>query len=135
MEADERTADALVGRLFEASIGMLDTMSVYLGDRLGLYRALSEHGPATAAQLAARAGINERYAREWLEQQAATDILDVDDVTSAPDDRRFSLPAAYVAPLTDPTSPFSIAPMGRSAVACASVLPELLEAFRSGGGV
>ncbi|MGH8887496.1 MAG: hypothetical protein ACRDYX_20475 [Egibacteraceae bacterium] len=43
---------------------------MYLGLRLDLYAALRDGGPATPAGLAARAGIDERYAREWLEQQA-----------------------------------------------------------------
>jgi 2-polyprenyl-3-methyl-5-hydroxy-6-metoxy-1,4-benzoquinol methylase len=131
----ERTPDALVGRLFEASVGMFDVMSVYLGDRLGLYAALRDGGPATASELATRAGIDERYAREWLEQQAATDILEVDRVEAPADKRRFSLPDAYVEPLLNPDSPYSIAPFGRAVVACAKVMPELIEAFRSGGGV
>ena len=70
--ATEKTADALVGRLFEASIGMFDLMSVYLGDQLGLYRALHTGGAATAGELATRGRIDARYAREWLEQLAAT---------------------------------------------------------------
>ena len=48
----------------------LELQTVYLGDRLGLYRALAEGGPAHPAELATRAGIPPRYAREWLEQQA-----------------------------------------------------------------
>jgi hypothetical protein len=131
----ERTPEALVGRLFEATIGMMDVMSVYLGDRLGLYRALRDDGPATAGDLARRAGIDERYAREWLEQQAATGILDVDDVAAASDRRRYELPKAFVDPLLNPDSPYSIAPFARSVVASAKVLPQLLEAYRSGGGV
>jgi 2-polyprenyl-3-methyl-5-hydroxy-6-metoxy-1,4-benzoquinol methylase len=131
----EKTPDALVGRLFEASLGMLDVMAVYLGDRLGLYRALHEGGPATAAELATRAGIDERYAREWLEQQAATDILEVDAVAAPADRRRYALPDAFVEPLLNLDSPSSIVPLGRSVVACAKVLPELIEAYRSGGGV
>ena len=131
----EKTADALVGRLFEASIGMFDVMSVYLGGQLGLYRALREGGPATAGELAARGGIDQRYAREWLEQQAATGLLEVDDVSAGAEDRRYQLPDAYVEPLLDPDSPYSIAPLARSAVACAKVLPQLLEAYRTGGGV
>ncbi len=53
--ATEKTADALVGRLFETSSGMLDVMSVYLGDRLGLYRALHKAGqrPPTTSPRAA----------------------------------------------------------------------------------
>ena len=131
----ERTADALVGRLFEAGLGMLEVLSVYLGDRLGLYRALHDAGPATATELATRAGIDPRYAREWLEQQAAADFLEVDDVAAAPELRRFTLPDAYVEPLLNLDSPYSIAPLGRSIVACAKVLPQLIEAYRSGGGV
>ena len=132
---DEKTADALVGRLFEATIGMMDMMSVYLGDRLGLYRALHDGGPATAADVASRAGIDRRYALEWLEQQAVTGFLDVDDVSATADERRFSLPDAYADPLLNLDSPYSIAPLPRSAVACAKVLPQLMEAFRTGGGV
>ena len=112
-----RTPDALVGRLFEAGLGMFEVMSVYLGDRLGLYRALHDRGPLTASQLAGAAGIDERYAREWLEQQAVADILDVDGVERAPGERRYSLPAAYAEPLLNPASPWSIAPLGRSIVA------------------
>ncbi len=131
----EKTADELVERLFGAGIGMFDVLSVYLGDRLGLYRALRDGGPATSGELATRAGIAERYAREWLEQQAATGILEVDDTAAAPTDRRFRLPDAYAAPLLDPDSPWSIAPLGRAVTACAMALPDVLEAFRTGGGV
>ena len=54
----EKTADELMGRMFEATIGAFDLLSVYLGDRLGLYRALRDGGPATADDLATRAGID-----------------------------------------------------------------------------
>ena len=72
-------ADALSGRVFESLIGSGELLSIYVGDRLGLYGALAE-GPATAPELAGRAGIAERYAREWLEQQAVAGFLEVDDV-------------------------------------------------------
>lgn len=131
----QATADALVGRIFEASLGMFEVMAVYLGDRLGLYATLRDGGPATAPELATRAGIDARYAREWLEQQAATGILEVNDVAAAPDERRYLLPEAYVEPLLNPDSPYSIAPLARSLVASAKVMPQLLEAYRTGGGV
>ncbi len=131
----QASPDALVARIFEASLGMFDVMAVYLGDRLGLYAALRDGGPATAPELASRTGIDARYAREWLEQQAATGILEVDDVAAAPDERRFTLPAAFINPLLNPDSPYSIAPMARSLVASAVVMPQLLEAYRTGGGV
>jgi 2-polyprenyl-3-methyl-5-hydroxy-6-metoxy-1,4-benzoquinol methylase len=131
----EKTPDALVARLVEATLGMMDVMAVYVGDRLGLYRALADGGQATAPQLASLAGIDPRYAREWLEQQAATGILDVDDVKAAADERRYRLPTAFADPLLNVESPYSIAPLGRSIVACAKVLPQLLDAYRTGGGV
>ena len=52
-------------------MGTFEVAGIYLGDKLGLYQALGE-APATSTELAERAGIHERYAREWLEQQAAT---------------------------------------------------------------
>ena len=75
----EARRDELAGRLMAAALGALDMQAVYLGDRLGLYRSLAEEGPATPAELAERAGIHPRYAREWLEHQAVGAILDVDD--------------------------------------------------------
>ena len=64
---------------------------MHLGDKLGLYRVLAEGGASTPAELASRAGIHERYAREWLEQQAVTGILEVDDVAKGEYVRRYSL--------------------------------------------
>ncbi|MBA2380669.1 MAG: class I SAM-dependent methyltransferase, partial [Chloroflexi bacterium] len=92
-------------------------------------------GPATSVERAARAGIDERYAREWLEQQAVADLLEVDDASLDASARRYTLPAAYAGPLLDPDSPLSLAPIGRSVVACAKVMPQLLDAYRTGGGV
>jgi len=135
MPDPQGTPDAIVGRIFEASLGMFEVMAVYLGDRLGLYAALHDAGPATAPEVAARAGIDARYAREWLEHQAASGILTVDDVAAAPDERRYTLPDGYVDPLLNPDSPYSIAPLARSIVASATVMPQLLEAYRTGGGV
>lgn len=138
MIADEErglTPDALVGRLFEAGVAAFDLLSVAIGDRLGLYVSLARDGSATPGELAKRAGIAERYAREWLEQQAATGILLVDDPAAAPDQRRFTLPAGYAEALVDPDNPYYIAQLARAFAACARVLPQLLGAYRSGGGV
>ena len=132
---DEAATEAFVGRLFDASVGAFDILAVYLGDRLGLYRALATGTMTSPAELAARAGIDERYAREWLEQQAVTGILEVDDAATDPHARRYHLPRGHAEALVDPESPFSMAPLARSLVACVSVMPQLLEAYRTGGGV
>jgi 2-polyprenyl-3-methyl-5-hydroxy-6-metoxy-1,4-benzoquinol methylase len=132
---DTSTTEAFADRLFGSALGAIDIYAVYLGDRLGLYRALAEDGPATAAELAARAGIHARYAREWLEQQAVSEVLQVDDAAKPEDARCYSLSAAHAAALTDPESPFSMAPLARAFASIGTVLPKLLEAYRTGGGV
>ena len=132
---DQAKTEAFVGRLFNAALGSLDLLTVYVGDRLGLYKTLVEKGPATSSELARRAKVNERYAREWLEQQAVTGILDVDDPKLPEGKRRYALPAAHAAALVDPESPFSFAPLAKMLGAIGPSMPKLVEAFRTGGGV
>ena len=95
VEAMTDPTEALAERLFRDAAGALELYTIYLGERLGLYRALHEGGPATSGELAARTGTNERYVREWLEHHAASGLLEV-DVATDPLARRFSLPAAHV---------------------------------------
>ena len=130
----EARRDELAGRLMGAALGALDLQAMYLGDRLGLYRALADGGPATPAELAARAGIHPRYAREWLEHQAVGAILDVDDAAD-PDARRYVLPDGHAAVLIDADSPWLVAPISRFLVGSASTMPAVLEAYRTGNGV
>lgn len=127
--------EALVGRLFASTIGALELFHVYIGDRLGLYAALAESGPLSPRTLASTAGIGVRYAREWLEEQAVAGILTVDADSDDADDRTFRLPRAHAEVLNDPDSTNFMAPFGRGLAGLGSVLPEVLQAFRTGGGV
>jgi 2-polyprenyl-3-methyl-5-hydroxy-6-metoxy-1,4-benzoquinol methylase len=131
----EQSRDAFVERLFRSSVEAMDVLAVYIGDRLGLYRTLADRGPETASGLASAAGIDRRYAREWLEQQAATGVLIVDDASASQEERRFTLPAPHAEALVDPNSPYSMAPLCRSIAAAAAAAPQVVEAFRSGDGV
>jgi hypothetical protein len=88
-------AAALAQRLRHDMVGALELFTVYLGERLGLYRALADGGPATSAELAGRAGTAERYVREWLEHHAASGLLEVDDPAAGPLARRYRLPPPY----------------------------------------
>jgi 2-polyprenyl-3-methyl-5-hydroxy-6-metoxy-1,4-benzoquinol methylase len=127
----------LVARLFEANLGALDLLSIHIGDQLGFYRVLAADGPATAVELATRTGTHERYAREWLEQQAATAILTVDEPSTDPRARRFALPIAHADLLLnkDNLDHAIAAPLARALVAAARAMPAVLDAFRTGGGV
>ena len=128
-------AEAFAERVFGAVLGTMDVFSIHLGDRLGFYRALAE-APATPVELAERTGTDARYAREWLEQQAVTGILQVADGDGVdPDARRFSLPAGHAEVLTRETSLNFMAPLPRMVSAAGIQLPALLEAYRTGGGV
>ncbi|WP_440072217.1 class I SAM-dependent methyltransferase [Streptosporangium sp. OZ121] len=125
----EKTTEEFAERLFGSALGTIEVLSVHVGDRLGWYRALAEHGPATPAELAARTGCAERYTREWLEQQASSAILTLES------DGRFGLPAAAAEVLTDTGSLSYLAPLARMLAGAAVQLPALLEAYRTGGGV
>jgi hypothetical protein len=127
--------DVLVERLFGAALAAFDLMGVYLGDRLGLYRAMAGAGPLTAAELAARADVSERYAREWLEQQAMGSIVGVVDADAPDERRRYVLPEGHVEALTDEASLAFIAPVAQMVMACARPLPEVVDAYRLGDGL
>ena len=127
--------DALAERLVGAVIATFDLQAVYIGDRLGLYRVLADGAAVTAPELAARAGIDARYAREWLEHQAVGGILDVDDVSATPEARRYRLPEGHAEVLVESDSLAHVAPLARFVVGTANTMPALLEAYRSGGGV
>ncbi len=132
--ADARR-DELVERLFGSALGAMDLLCVYLGDRLGLYRALADAGPSTSAELASAAGVNERYAREWLEQQAMTGILEAVDPNASDAERRYAVPAGHDEVLLDGGSLNHMAPMAQLVVACALPIHAVLEAFGTGDGV
>ena len=131
---DERR-DALVGKLFTGGVEALDLLSVYLGDKLGLYRALASESTLTPGELASVAGIQERYAREWLEQQAASGILDLAEDSDDPSARRFRLPAGHDEALLDCDSLSYIAPLAHLLVGIVRPIDLVMRAYREGGGV
>jgi len=84
-------ATAVAGRLLSAAIGALDMLAVAIGDRMGYYRLLAEGEALTPPALAAASHTAPRYAREWLEHQAVTGLLEVLDPGREPDARRYRL--------------------------------------------
>ncbi|MEN3265779.1 class I SAM-dependent methyltransferase [Pseudonocardia sp.] len=128
------TAEAFGERLFDALLGAQLVQAAYLGDRLGLYRALAADA-LTPPELAARTGTAERYAREWLEHQAVAGVLTVDDATAAAHERRFRLPPGHAEVLTDVLSPNHVLPLARMVAGVGQHMDALVGAYRSGGGV
>jgi SAM-dependent methyltransferase len=127
--------DALIEQLFLGAIGALETLHVYVGDRLGLYVALAEVPDTSPGGLASRAGIAQRYAREWLEQQAVAGLLDVVRDDGDPATRRYRLPPEVAEVMTQADSLNYLAPLAPLVASLAQTLPAVLDAFRTGGGV
>jgi len=132
MPGHDQERDAFADRVFASALGYFDVLTIHLGRRLGLYGALAELGPASPAELGERAGIAERYAREWLEQQATAGILRAD---VGPDVTRFELPVGHAEVLLDGDS---LSFMGSSVMQLMSLrgaFDHVVEAFRTGAGV
>jgi ubiquinone/menaquinone biosynthesis C-methylase UbiE len=131
-DTDDRTRE-LADRLFRDAGAALELYTVYLGERLGLYRSLAEHGPTTSTELAERTGTAERYIREWLEHHAVSGLIEVDDTTTEPLSRRYHLPPEHMPVLAAPDDVRYQAYQGVELARAARQLPHLVEAFRTGG--
>ena len=129
-----RMDDPLCDRLFRSELGALDLLTVYVGERLGLYRSLAEHGPANSAELAERTGTAERYIREWLEQQAATGFLEVDIPAVDALERRYAIPDDHVPALADAEDVAFQAYRAIEVARVARGMPAVADAFRTGLG-
>src|SRR5262249_61799276 len=73
---DPEALKSYAKHVFDALGGAMTSIMIWLGDRLGLYRALADGEPRTSVDLAAQTGLNERWVREWLAQQGASRILE-----------------------------------------------------------
>ena len=109
---------------------VLNGALVVMGDRLGYYRALAEHGPSTPAELAERTQTGEKYAREWLNAQAAGGY-----VTYEPETASYSLPLEHAVALTDETSPAFVPGLFQLAHGTVVDAARIIELARSGDGM
>lgn len=136
-EADlEAQVGAYADRLFETGLAALEAITVSLGRELGLYEHLAAQGGLTASEVSQRAGIDGRYAQEWLEQQAASGLVEVTSPSADAAERRFGLSPAAQECLLRPESLASVGPLFDLLPAINRVYPtELVRAFRSGGGI
>ena len=103
---------------------------IVIGDKLGLYKAMSGAGPMTSAELAKKTGTAERYVREWLASQAAGGFVTYDAASG-----KYTLPPEQALALADETSPVFLPGFFEVVAACVKDEPKITEAFRSGKGV
>ena len=104
-DIDEAKLEAFVGHVATEIGAAVNAALALIGDELGLYRAMADGQPVSSEELAARTGTQERYAREWLEQQTVIGTLRVDDPAADPGARRYHLPAGHAEVLTERDSP------------------------------
>src|SRR6476646_4800850 len=114
--------EAMVEKVFASVLGGLEMISNALGDRLGFYAVLAEE-PLTADVLAARAGTDSRWTREWLEQQAVVGYLTVTD-------GRFALVAGVAETLAQPDALTTMAPAARMIAAAGAQWTRIADAAR-----
>lgn len=132
----EAQIGAYAERLFETGLAALEAMTVSLGRELGLYEHLTADRGVTAGELSQAAGIDARYAQEWLEQQAAAGLIDVTVPTADAAQRRYGLSLAAQECLLRPESLASVGPLFDLLPAVNRVYPaNLVHAFRTGGGI
>ena len=125
--------EELVGRLFMEGVGTAHLFSVYLGVKLGLFKALAEGGSQTAAQLAKATGLDAWYVREWLQAETIAGLVTADstDVDTA----TFTAAEGVIETLVEETSPAYLGGLTLVVSAVGRILPDLVEAFRTGEGV
>ena len=134
MASEPQTLDfekikAFVERVFGFLSGATVSGMIYLGDRLGLYRALQGAGALTSDELARKTGLSERWVREWLRAQAGAKLLDYKS------DGRFELSLEGTFVLAEENSPAFAAGGFHSLPQQFAVLEQLPQAFKTGVGL
>lgn len=130
MAADPNKLEAFMGKMAGDMGAAMSASLVVLGDRLGLYKTLAKTGPSTSADLAAKAGVNERNLREWLAAQAASGYVDYDPATS-----KYALNDEQAAIFADEDGPAFMAGGFDVISAMFQDEPKVAEAFKTGKGV
>lgn len=128
MAVDEGKLNELLGKFVVDAGASFHAVNAVIGDRLGLYRSLLAVMPATPADVAAEAGVGERYVREWLAGQAAGGYITYDA-----DTERFSLTEEQAFALAAPDG-MQIAAAFHIPIAAAKNTERITEAIRSNSG-
>ncbi|MEP6742336.1 MAG: class I SAM-dependent methyltransferase [bacterium] len=127
---NEEKMNAFLGKVVGDFGAALSSSLVYIGQKLGLYKALAQTGSVTPAELARQTSTNERYVREWLINQAASGYVDYDAAAG-----RYSLSPEQATALTDESSPFYVGGGFYVIKAMTGAVSRIEDYFRNGGGM
>ncbi|HEY2664054.1 MAG TPA: class I SAM-dependent methyltransferase [Candidatus Binataceae bacterium] len=135
MAIDTKTLDWSKVRKFSEQLSgdiaavMHGAMS-WIGDRLGIFKAMMEAGPITLEDLAVKANLNQRYLKEWLGSMVAAKYIEYQA-----DAKTYFLPPEHAVSLADEDSLFFFGGFIGGIIPNLSVTPKVADAFRSGKGV
>jgi 2-polyprenyl-3-methyl-5-hydroxy-6-metoxy-1,4-benzoquinol methylase len=127
---NEDKMHAFLGKVVGDFGAALSSSLVYIGQKLGLFKALASAGSMTPAELATATSTNERYVREWLINQAAGGYVDYDAASG-----RYSLSPEQAMALTDESSPFYVGGGFYVVKAMTSAVNRIEDYFKNGGGM
>jgi SAM-dependent methyltransferase len=130
MALDETKLNHLLGQMLSDLGGAASISMVRMGDALGLYKAMHEKGPMTCGELATAVGVNERYLREWLSHQAASNYVEFDAATN-----KFTLPPEQASLFAIEDSPTAMLGAFDAVAAWVDSQPKVQGAFKTGSGV
>lgn len=125
-ETTEAFIERMVATIDNASLALL----LSVGHQTGLLEMMGNLAPATSAEIAEAAGLNERYVREWLGGMTAGRVVDYD-----PQTQTYSLPAHRAAVLTSAAGPHNLAIVAQFVPQLSEVEQKILDCFRNGGGL
>jgi 2-polyprenyl-3-methyl-5-hydroxy-6-metoxy-1,4-benzoquinol methylase len=127
---NEDKMNAFLGKVVGDFGAALSSSLVYIGQKLGLYKAMAAGDAVTPAELAEKTSTNERYVREWLINQAASGYVDYDPASG-----RYSLSAEQSLALTDESSPYYVGGGFFVVKAMTQAVNRIEDYFKNGGGM
>jgi 2-polyprenyl-3-methyl-5-hydroxy-6-metoxy-1,4-benzoquinol methylase len=127
---DQAKAEAFAGKVLTALNNGALCVMVSIGHRTGLFDIMSQSPPARSEEIATRAGLSERYVREWLGAMVTASVVDFDPVTN-----HYSLPAEHAAFLTRAAAADNMAVFGQYIAVMGCVEDDIVGCFKNGGGV
>ena len=127
---DQAKAEAFAGQMIGMLNNAMGALLVSAGHRTGLFDKLAPMPPSTSAEIAESTGLNERYVREWLGGMTAARIVEHDAAKQT-----YWLPPEHAASLTRAAGPGNLATMSQYVSMMGNVEDQIVECFRSGGGV
>lgn len=127
---DKARSKQFMGHFVEQLNSAAVIQMVSLGNRTGLFDAMADLGSATSAQIAAAAGLQERYVREWLGGVTCGGVVEYD-----PSDQTYRLPPEHAGFLTTAAGARNLSTMAKLLCSVGQVEPLVAQCFRTGGGV